>query len=230
VSHDRVKGHLKSSSHQDKNAHLNQTKLNEALVAMNVAKTHPPPPITMLAQQAPAPFKGLKILEGFACTLCTQLGVSEAYIKDHYSREHHTNIASSDLSHCFLQRYSLAHTGPLRALFRVQPPSQDESPTPELSIVDRVREQMAAALQTPHLRNQEDQRCISPWLLTTKWHEHVHGYDVQELCNLVAFPAKAEYPGLSTAVQEYFGEATDDMETLQELTLQNLNTADPVKT
>jgi hypothetical protein len=144
VSHDRVKGHLKSSSHQDKNAHLNQTKLNEALVAMNVAKTHPPPPITMLAQQAPAPFKGLKILEGFACTLCTQLGVSEAYIKDHYSREHHTNIASSDLSHCFLQRYSLAHTGPLRALFRVQPPSQDESPTPELSIADRVREQMAA--------------------------------------------------------------------------------------
>jgi hypothetical protein len=97
-------------------------------------------------------------------------------------------------------------------------------------MVDRVKEQMAAALQTPHLRNQEDHRCISPWLLTTKWHEHVQGYDVKELCNLIAFPSKVEYPGLSTAVQEYFAEATDEMESLQELTLQTLNTADPVKT
>jgi hypothetical protein len=89
---------------------------------------------------------------------------------------------------------------------------------------------MAAALKTPHLRNQADQRCISPWLLTTKWHEHVHGHDVKELCDLIAIPTKMEYPGLSAAVQEYFAEATAEMDSLQELTLQILNTADPVKT
>jgi len=99
-----------------------------------------------------------------------------------------------------------------------------------MSVVDMVKEQMAVALQTPHLRNQTDQRCISPWLLTTKWREHVKGHDVKELCNLVAFPTKTEYPGLSAAVQQYFAEATEEMDSLQELTLQNLNTADPIKT
>ena len=228
VSCDGVKTHLKSKSHKDKNVQVNQTKLEEALVALNVTKSHPPPPITMLAQQAPAAFKSLKTLEGFACTLCTQLGLSELYMKDHYSRVHH--IIPSDLTRCIMQRYSLAHAGPLRSLFRVQPLSSQNENQPELSIVDCVREQMAAALQTPHLRNQEDQRCISPWLLTTKWHEHVHGYDVAELCNLITYPTKTEYPGLSSSIQKYFAEATDQMESLQELTLQILNTADPVKT
>lgn len=229
VSHDRIKKHLKSPSHKDKNVHLHQTKLDEALGAMNIAKTHPPPPITTLHQQAPPSFQGLKLLEGFACTICTQLGLSESYMKDHYSREHHINILTSKLTRCYLQRYSLANTGPLRALFRVQPPSQDQGQQGS-SLADRVCKQMAAALTRPHLRNQADQRCISPWLLTTKWHEHVKGFDVKELCNLIAFPTKAEYPGLSTAVQEYFAEATAQMDSLQELTLQILNTADPVKT
>lgn len=96
--------------------------------------------------------------------------------------------------------------------------------------MDMVKEQMAAALQTPHLRNQTDQRCISPWLLTTKWHEHVKGHDAKELCSLIAFPTKMEYPGLSLGVQQYFAEATEEMDTLQELTLQNINTPDPAKT
>ena len=53
---------------------------------------------------------------------------------------------------------------------------------------------------------------------------------MKELYDLVAFPSKTESPGLVATVQEYFADATEEMQTLQELTLQMLNTADPAKT
>src|SRR5215470_2006599 len=43
-------------------------------------------------------------------------------------------------------------------------------------------------------------RQISPWLLTTRWHEHVAGHDPVELKGLVATPKKDEFPGLHDAV------------------------------
>ena len=229
VSPDRVKAHLKSPSHKDKNLKLKEESMDNALAAMNVAKTPPPPPVTKLSQPAPTPFQGLKLLEGFACTHCCQLGLSEGFMKNHYSRQHHTNMASSAFTRCLMQRYSMSQAGPMRALFRVES-SPTHGDQPSLSVLDAVQVEMAAALDMPHLRNKTDQRCISPWLLTTKWHEHIQGYEVKELCALIAFPSKTEYPGLSAAVQEYFAEATDEMDGLQELTLQILNTADPVKT
>ena len=128
-----------------------------------------------------------------------------------------------------MQHFSLMHTGPLSKLFRVQSEALIQI-QPAMSVVAVAQQQMAKALQVPCKRGNVDKRSVSPWLLTTKWHEHVHGYDVKELYDLVAFPRKTEFPGLVSTVQEYFADATEEMQTLQELTLQMLNTADPAKT
>jgi hypothetical protein len=81
---------------------------------------------------------------------------------------------------------------------------------------------MAKALEVPRKRSNVDQRSISPWLLSTHWHEHVYGYNAKELCDLVSSPNKKEFPGLQDIVHNYFSEATQDLCTLQELTLQIL--------
>jgi len=128
-----------------------------------------------------------------------------------------------------MQRFSLAHAGPRRALFRVQPQSL-VFPNETASPLMHARQQMAKALAVPRKRSNVDQRSISPWLLSTHWHEHVYGYNVKELCDLVSSPNKKEFPGLQDIVHGYFSEATQDIHTLQELTLQILNTNDPAKT
>ena len=215
--------------HKKTHLQVQQHKLDEALVEMKVNKDLPSPPCTTLDVQAPLPYEGLKVLEGFACTLCTQLALSESYLKDHYTREHPHHPHPSQLTQCSMQRFSLMHAGPLRMLFRVQ----SETPNhiqPVMSVAATAQQQMAKALQVPRKRGNVNKRSVSPWLLTTKWHEHVHGYDVKELCDLLAFPSKTEFPGLVASVQEYFADATEEMQTLQELTLQMLNTADPAKT
>jgi hypothetical protein len=229
VSTDRVKGHLRSAIHKKTNLQVQQHKLDEALADMEVNKDLPSPPCTTLDVQAPRPYQGLKVLEGFACTLCTQLALSESYLKDHYTREHSNHPHPSQLTQCSMQRFSLMHTGPLRKLFRVQSEALIQI-QPAMSVVAVAQQLMAKALQVPRKRGNVDKRSVSPWLLTTKWHEHVHGYDVKELYDLVAFPSKTEFPGLVSTVQEYFSDATEEMQTLQELTLQMLNTADPAKT
>lgn len=71
-------------------------------------------------------------------------------------------------------------------------------------------------------------RSISPWLLSTRWHEHVHGYDTNELLKLISIP-KDDFPGLKALVKRYMEQATDLIKSTAELCLQHLNTADPDK-
>jgi hypothetical protein len=72
-------------------------------------------------------------------------------------------------------------------------------------------------------------RMISPWLMRVGWHLYVKEHDAQQLCDLVAMPKAPEFPGLQTAIQQYFERATALIEQTDELVLQRLNTADPVK-
>jgi hypothetical protein len=68
---------------------------------------------------------------------------------------------------------------------------------------------------------------VSPWLKMTKWHEQA--FDSKEPLSLIAPPGAREFPGLQDTVEEYFEEATELLESMQELTLQKLNSSDPAK-
>jgi hypothetical protein len=190
VSPDRVQGHLKTPAHKNSKIRVQQEKLQEAMVKMHIAKDHPLPPCTTLDMQAPVSFQGLKVLEGFACTLCTQLANAESSLKDHYTRAHPTQKCPSTLIPCIMQRFSMAQIGPPRTLFRVVPSHSIQTP-PIQSVSVTAQQEMAKVLQIPRQRMEVDPRSISPWLLTTKWHEHVLGYNVKELCDLVIYSPDA---------------------------------------
>ena len=79
-------------------------------------------------------------------------------------------------------------------------------------------------------------RKISPWLLRTKFHAHVDGYDKVMLRNLVAHPEKVnrhkdnndsdppELKNLSNAVYTFFDECTALLDEINELILCHLLT------
>jgi hypothetical protein len=96
-------------------------------------------------------------------------------------------------------------------------------------LLDQLRKQMVTVLEDPHQPTTTDHRSISPWLLTTRWHQHIEGYQINELINLIAFPNQNEFPGLKTVVIRYFQDATNLLTSLSELTLQILNSEDPIK-
>lgn len=72
-----------------------------------------------------------------------------------------------------------------------------------------------------------DPREVSIWLRTTKWHLHTEPYDSKSLCDLVAFPKDNDK--LVKSVRSYFQVALETLQSIDELTLQYLNTNDPVK-
>jgi hypothetical protein len=208
---------------------VDSNQLENAIYEMGVEKELPFPPCTTLRQRASPPFAGIKILEGYACTICTQLSLNKKHLQDHYTQKHPIQHCPTVFSQYPMQRFSLAHAGPCRTLFRVQPPPL-VLPSKTASPLTYARQQMAKALEVPRKRSNVDQRSISPWLLSTHWHEHIYGYNAKELCDLASFPNKKEFPGLQEVVHDYFAEATQELCTLQELTLQILNTNDPAKT
>ena len=116
-----------------------------------------------------------------------------------------------------------------RSWFRVSDSTQQYMEPSSDILLDQLQKEMATVLEDPYQLTMTDHRSISPWLLTTRWHEHIEGYQVNELINLIAFPKENEFPGLKTVVIQYFQEATNLLPSLSELTLQILNSADPVK-
>jgi hypothetical protein len=58
-------------------------------------------------------------------------------------------------------------------------------------VIDRMRKEMEEVTRVVQVP--QDKRMVSPWLLTTKWHEHITGPDVMNLRDLVGIP-KADDP------------------------------------
>ncbi|EPQ50228.1 hypothetical protein GLOTRDRAFT_134134 [Gloeophyllum trabeum ATCC 11539] len=98
-------------------------------------------------------------------------------------------------------------------------------------MVATAQAEMADEETMDHCQNRQiNARLVSPWLITTKWHEHVAGYHIGTLIQLVATPKKDEFPGLKKLVFNYMSSATGSIKSTAELVLQTLNTPDPAKT
>jgi hypothetical protein len=95
--------------------------------------------------------------------------------------------------------------------------------------IDRMRKEMAEVTRVEQIP--QEKRMVNPWLLTTKWHEHVAGHEVATLRKLVEIPKVDDpiMPDIAKAVETYFESALVLLETTDELILQRLNSFDPLK-
>ena len=228
---DQVAAHLKLDVHKAKGLKVDQAKLDEAVEEMDVFESLPMIIETHAEDVAPAPYQGLAIHKGFQCTHCTKVTGSPQYMRKHFSSAHPGESKVNGWQECLVQRFNKEHHENTQMWFRVAtvPEVVEELSLSEQIIAD-MKKEMEKQLAIHHQSRNVDARNVSPWLKTTKWHEHVEAYDHKELLKLVAPPGAKEFSGLQDAVEEYFEEATDMLESMQELTLQKLNTPDPAKT
>ena len=170
------------------------------------------------------PYKGLLIQDGIACHLCSYACRSKPHMGDHHRAQHPSIPTPKIWTSCKVQQLD---RGAHKTFWRVADTKETSCDYQE--VIDRMRQEMAEVIRVEQVP--QDKRMVSPWLLTTKWHEHVASHDVMTLRRLVGIP-KADDPtlaNLADAVDQYFESALVLLDTTDELILQRLNSPDPSK-
>ncbi|KAI6023272.1 hypothetical protein EDC04DRAFT_2900593 [Pisolithus marmoratus] len=109
--------------------------------------------------------------------------------------------------------------GDVQTFWEVQNVEADSQPTLHQSLVDSLLKELEPTLQV--IQTPLDGCMVSPWLLTTQWHEQVAGKDIKQLCSLVALPKNddGDIPGLKDLVEAYYEEAIPLLDRTGELRL-----------
>jgi hypothetical protein len=162
----------------------------------------------------------VSILTG--CSQCPYVA-SKKCVAKHIQKEHSLAIPQDNISAQCL------NIGVTKVYFRVKNPSIIAS---SLEFSDTLLYAFNSFDWTTfsNITANPNARMISPWLMRTGWHNHILGFDIQELCQLVAMPEESEFPGLHSCIKTYFADATNLIDHTDLLVLQRLNTPNPGKT
>jgi hypothetical protein len=215
---DHISGHIE-------NAHpglrLDDDKYTQAIFDLKIAITLP---TSIAGGQYTKAYKGLKVHDGFACNSCSYACGSKRTMGEHHRKEHAAIDTPREWTPCKMQQLN---KGAHKRCWRVS--GDNEVPCNHQEVIDRMRKEMAEVTTVEQVARES--RMVSPWLMTTKWHEHVAGHNISMLRKLVEIPKvdNAEMPGLQYAVEEYFRHAQTLFEVTDELILQRLNSPDPIK-
>ncbi|KIN94793.1 hypothetical protein M404DRAFT_34732 [Pisolithus tinctorius Marx 270] len=121
-------------------------------------------------------------------------------------------------------------TGDLQALWEVEDHAERPSqPSGQQALVDSLLKELEPTLEV--VQTPLDGRMVSPWLLTTQWHENIAGKNVKLLRSWVSLPKDndGDVPGLKLAVQAYYRKALSLLDHTHELVLKRLHSPDPTK-
>lgn len=167
--------------------------------------------------------QGLAVHNGLRCTLCGFLAKKESHVRKHFTKQHPDSAFAQGYEQVRLQRLQRSY-GPY---FQISNLSDAEQSVDDMIISDmrRAADEALAQQSTP-----EDDRAISPWLLTTKWHLLVKDYAPSNLTALVRMPSKNQFPALHEAVHQYALSAAEVLPIAPEIVLQRLNTPYEAKT
>jgi hypothetical protein len=224
---DEVPGHL-HGKHKNSGFQVDKIKLDEVVKELNIEGMLPD------VGAGPLPeVSGLKLQKGLLCPKCGQVVGTENSMGKHYSGEHKGVKKPKVFKTAFYQQFNQG-SGSGRAIFQVEPKAK-EPVSPDDVLVATLRSETDQTFQEDMDLADINARQVSPWLLTTKWHLHVDGLDPKELIELVK-PLNDKEAGqvlakrLVPLVKQYYDQATALIAQTDCLTLQHLNTPDPMKT
>ena len=189
-------------------------------------------PLCPVTDEDIPPYKGLMILDGFACGSCSLVLGTTKNMHTHQLTVH-PEVENPLWSPCKMQQFNTGSSS--HALWcvcnstTVMLSQSFPQATPGNIIIRDLHRQIN--LTTASHGISQDKHVISPWLCFTKWQEHVAGYDSKTLMKLVEIPDKHDMdpwaPGIRNAVKTYFNEALALLPVTAELILQRLNLPDP---
>ncbi|KAG1854259.1 hypothetical protein F4604DRAFT_1591328, partial [Suillus subluteus] len=171
--------------------------------------------------------KGLAVKDAIACGLCDKVLTNIKGMHNHHSEAHEGFAMPREWRACKAQRLRNGGPGTHQVLWEVDSYVETEDQTEQL--IRGIMKDMESVLQV--VEAPQDERKVSPWLLTTCWHEHLAGQQADDLMGLVAIPKEDDelMPQLKKHVYAYFEGALALLSTTDELTLQRLNSPDPMK-
>ncbi|KAI6009801.1 hypothetical protein EDC04DRAFT_2581486 [Pisolithus marmoratus] len=124
--------------------------------------------------------------------------------------------------------------GSVRKLWQVTGDTRVGGDSRKKVLVDNLLKELDQELKTVQVPT--DHHLVSPWLLTTHWHEWARWFrkPTEELRALVSpphlsVPDEEQYKTLAKSIQLYFEEAVSLIDTTDELVLQRLNSPYPNK-
>jgi hypothetical protein len=170
-------------------------------------------------------YAGLKLHDGIGCVHCPFACLSVTWMAKHFNANHRGKKGVKKWPTVKVQQLDKqAH----KMFFRVTPRNKPDV-MPDDIYIQNLKNLMETT-EKDFLAGGLNCRQVSPWLLSTRWHEHIDGYDTEELRALAAVPSRHEFPGLHDGLEHLFGLGLEALDELPELVLQRLHTSDPAKT
>ncbi|KAI5986733.1 hypothetical protein EDC04DRAFT_2614980 [Pisolithus marmoratus] len=177
---------------------------------------------------------GLMVFDAIACKFCTFVYTKQKNMREHHMKKHPDMPIPQHWRSCKAQRIKPEGAGTVRQLWEVTTQARAGEDSRERALADKLLGELEEQLKT--VRVPKDNWLVSPWLLTTRWHEWAWWLrkPTEELCAMVALPRPSlpeeeHYKTLVETIELYFEEAVTMTDSTDELVLQRLNSPDPVK-
>ncbi|KAI5985430.1 hypothetical protein EDC04DRAFT_2913772 [Pisolithus marmoratus] len=177
---------------------------------------------------------GLAVFDAMACDSCTMVYTKQKKMRAHHGSKHGDLPIPQHWRPCKAQRMKPEGAGMVRQLWEVATQARAGEDSRERALADKLLGELEEQLKT--VRVPKDNRLVSPWLLTTRWHEWARWLrkPTEELRAMVALPRPSlpeeeHYKTLVETIELYFEEAVTMIDSTDELVLQRLNSPDPVK-
>lgn len=218
ITPDAAKAHIKNEHSHVK---FDAMKFIKALKEENIRSDLPNIP------SSKSQIEGLAVHDALACGHCNKISTSTKGMYNHHLEAHKDIAMPSEWRACKAQQFRRGGPGINQLLWEVEDGVKEGKPTEGL--IKAIMKEMETVLRV--VEAPEDARMVSPWLLTTGWHEHLSGQDTKDLMDLVAIPKRSDglMPLLKESVEAYYEGALALLSTTDELTLQRLNSPDPAK-
>jgi len=201
--------------------HIDLTQLEKVCDDLGALRNFPP----ISRDETHPQYAGLRLDDGIGCTYCPYACISTSNMMKHCGEKHQSRKTPSSWPSVPVQCLDKqAH----KSFFHVTPQKKLNVMQDDIYIANL--QNLMYSAEEEFIVEGLNSRQISPWLLSTCWHEHIDGYNTEELRKLVAIPSKTEFPGLHEGLQLLYEFGLEAMDELPELVLQKLNTPDPAKT
>ena len=208
-----------------------QLEFNIDLFNNAIKELHITEGLPSISMQKQAPVKGLHIHDAIACDHCHKIFKSIKKMKEHHTQAHLGISAPDKWRKCKAQQLKSKGPGTHKTLWEVENIQSDIDQERNIAaMVQSIIKEIEPKFQVHPVP--QDNRVISPWLLTTKWHNHISGHDITFLQNLVYISKDKDNrskPQFKQGLEVYFKESLDLLETTSKLTLQTLNSPDSSK-
>jgi hypothetical protein len=116
--------------------------------------------------------EGLAVHDAIACGHCNKVLTSIKSMHNHHSEEHKGTTRPKEWRACKAQHFRNGGPDAHQIFWEVKNHVEPEACVKE-TLIRAIMKDMESVLQV--VEAPQDKRTVSPWLLTTRWHEHLAG-------------------------------------------------------